>query len=121
MDGGCHHRGPVPLGRLDDDPPGLAERHAHLGHRTAHAGIGLDLGAQKLAHHPMWSALLFAGFENALVRVDEEVAGFGIDQEELLLDPESDCRVSPCSRRRSRPGLRSWNHFEPFGRRLDRL
>ena len=94
MDGGCHHRGPVPLGRLDDDPPGLAERSAHLGHRTAYAGIGLDLGAQKLPHHPMGPALLLAGFENALVRVDEEVAGFGIDQKELLLDPESDCHVS---------------------------
>ena len=85
--------GAVLLCRLDHQPPGFAQRRAQFTDGVAHPRIGLDLGAQKFPHHLVGSAILVAGLEDAGVRVGEEVAGIGIDEEELLLDPERDGEI----------------------------
>ena len=93
MGGGGHDPGAVRLRRLDDETPGLAQRLAHLGHRAAHPRVSLDLGAQELVDDLVRPACPFAGLEDALVRIGVEVAGFRIDEKELLLDPEGDGKV----------------------------
>ena len=109
MNGGGHRRRPVPFRRLDHDPPGFAQRVAHVGDRVAHPGIGLDLGTQELPHDLVGTASLLAGLEDALVGFDDEVAGVGIDEEQLLLDPE-------CDRRLFRSGHAGHHPLPPCGR-----
>ena len=62
MGGGAEHRGPVRLRRLDDDSPGLAQRLARLGHRSAYPCVGLDLGAKRLPRDLVRPDAGFAGF-----------------------------------------------------------
>ena len=117
MGGGGQHPGAVCLRRRDDEAPGLAQRLAHLGHRVAHPRVGLDLGAEELAHNLVRPAGALAGRENALVRIGEEIAALRIDEKEFFLDPERDGEAvsglggpahgappAPCGRRSNRRG-----------------
>ena len=90
MGGGGHHLGAVPFSRLDDEPPGLAQRLAHLRHPAAHPRVGLDLRAEELVHDLVRAAIRLARLEDSFVGIGEEIAGIGVDEKELLLDPERD-------------------------------
>ena len=68
--------------------PGLAQRLAQFADRAAHPGIRFDLGAQKLPRYLVRSAVLVTGFEDPRIWISEKVMGIGINEEELLLDPE---------------------------------
>ena len=46
-------------------------------------------------HHLVRPAGLLACLEDALVGLGQEVAGFGIDEKELFLDPERDAESVP--------------------------
>ena len=69
---------------------GLQQRCSDFGHRFADAGIGFDLGAQELPDELVRAALGLARLEDADVGVGEEVAGLGVDEEELLFDAQVD-------------------------------
>ena len=90
MGGGGHHLAAVPFSRLDDEPPGLAQRLAHLRHPAAHPRVGLDLGAEELVHDLVRATIRLARLEDSFVGIGEEIAGIGVDEKELLLDPERD-------------------------------
>ena len=76
--------------RVDYEAPGLAQRLAHLADRPADPGVGFDLGAQKLADHPVRPAVSLAHLEDAAIRVREQIARLGVDEKELFLDTEHD-------------------------------
>ena len=95
MRGGGHHGCAVLLGRLDNDPPGLAQRLARLGHRAADACVGFELGAKEFGHHLVRAAPPLAGREDARVGFGQKVAGVGVDEKQLLLHPKSNFRNFP--------------------------
>ena len=97
-----HHRRPVPRRRLHDQPAGLAQRRARLGHRSAHLRGGLDLGAERFVHDRVRPALPLALLEDARVGVGQQIARLRVDEEELLLDAERDGEI----RFAHGPGLR---------------
>ena len=113
MGGGAQHRRAVGFGRLDDDPPGLAQRLSRLGHRSAHPGVGLDLGANHLACYLVRLDAGLAGFEDRRFGVGDEVARIGVDEKEFLLHPDCYLQVfsiigfthDALSRKRRRPHL----------------
>ena len=90
MGRGGHDLGAVFPRCLDHQPSRRRQRLAQIGYRVAHPGIGLDLSAQKLVHHPVGPGTLGAGFEYAGVRVVQQVSGGRVDEEELLFDAQGD-------------------------------
>ena len=91
--GGRQNRGAVRGRGVAYDPPRLAQRLAQLGHRRAHVRVGLDLGAEELADHPVRPARALAHLEDVAVGIGEYVARLRIDEEELLFDTERDIDI----------------------------
>ena len=85
-----HDRGAVFRRGVDDHAPGLDQGGPDVGNRRADPRGGLDLGPQELGDDLVLAAMLLTFLEDPRVRIRQQVARFGVDEEELLLDAQGD-------------------------------
>ena len=112
MGRGCQDRGPVFRGGVDYHAAGLVQGGANLRNGCADPGGGLYLGAEKLGHDLVGTAVFLAVLEDAAVGVRQEITGLRIDQEELFLDTDCYCEgvqilfFAPASAQRQKRPIR---------------